>query len=424
MSQALNHRSAEQTLAQQYQRVRGLTDRIMAPLSAEDCMVQSMPDVSPTRWHAAHTTWFFETFVLQRAGDYDVFNPEFNYLFNSYYNTIGQQFPRPHRGLISRPGLAEVRQYRQYVDEHLQPLLAGGELDEELETTLLVGLNHEQQHQELMLADIKHVLSCNPLFPRYSDAQLEESQPQPNQWLTVEEGLHPVGHDGDGFCFDNETPVHRVFLDSFRMARDLVTCGQYLEFIEDGGYQRPEFWLSLGWSTVNECGWEAPLYWVKRGDSWHQFTLSGLQPIDTDWPVCHVSYFEADAFARWADKRLPTEFEWETACRATSPVSNDLASEPFADVLLETGQAIHPTRSPAGWMGGVWQWTSSSYAAYPGYRPPVGAIGEYNGKFMCNQYVLRGGSVATSSDHIRPTYRNFFPPDARWQFSGIRLAGG
>lgn len=404
----------------EYQSVRAFTDKIIEPLSAEDCMVQSMDDVSPARWHIAHTTWFFETFVLKATGKYEEYDPQFNYLFNSYYNSIGKQFPRPQRGFISRPGLDEIKAYRHHVDCQMEQGFANGVFDSKLERVIEVGLHHEQQHQELMLTDIKHVLSCNPTMPKYMDAPFDTTNNRAQTWIEIDEGLHSIGHQETGFSFDNESPRHQVFLNNAKVSGELVTCGEYLEFINDGGYQRPEHWLAMGWSAVNDKGWDAPMYWVNQNGTWYQFTLSGLHPIDMDWPVCHVSYFEADAFARWSGHRLPTEFEWEAASYR-SP-QQDLTDAPFADRLIAAGNSIHPTRSPTGMLGSLWQWTSSSYAAYPGYRPPAGAIGEYNGKFMCNQYVLRGGSVATSSNHIRSTYRNFFPPDARWQFFGIRLA--
>lgn len=409
------------SLAKRYRDVRNFTERVSQPLSAEDCMVQSMPDASPTRWHLAHTTWFFETFILALKPGYKSFNEHFKVLFNSYYNAVGDQFPRPQRGFISRPGLAEIFDYRRHVDERINEALDSDEISDELVSAIEIGLHHEQQHQELMLTDIKHALSCNPTLPVYQPGAFAAGESPADKWFEFDEGVYEVGHSGAKFAFDNESPRHRVFLHDFEMGGHPVTCGQYLDFMADGGYQRPDHWLSLGWTTVQEHGWNAPLYWVNQNGSWMQFTLAGLAPINRDWPVCHVSYFEADAFARWAGRRLPTEFEWEHA-------SSQCGSDQFADVLMQCGEAIHPTGGtvahdgPAQMFGSVWEWTSSSYGAYPGYAPPSGALGEYNGKFMCNQYVLRGGSVATSSDHIRPTYRNFFPPDARWQFSGIRLA--
>lgn len=368
----------------------------------------------------AHTTWFFETFILGSVPGYHVFDEQFGFLFNSYYNTVGDQFPRPQRGLISRPGLSEIEDYRRHVDEHMQELF-NSELRDDVRYAIEIGLNHEQQHQELMLTDIKHVLSCNPTLPVYQPGRFAISQKPNDRWFDFEEGVFEFGHDSGEFAYDNEAPRHRGFLHDFSMTGHPVTSGQFIDFIEDGGYERPDHWLSLGWSAVQQNGWSAPLYWVKQYGKWMQYTLAGLQPVERDWPVCHVSYFEADAFARWSGLRLPTEFEWEHASQGS-------AGDQFADLLSGLGFALHPTggesaiSDPAQMFGGVWEWTSSSYAAYPGYAPPEGALGEYNGKFMCNQYVLRGGSIATSSNHIRPTYRNFFPPEARWQFSGFRLA--
>jgi ergothioneine biosynthesis protein EgtB len=408
------------SLVERYQSVRQFSEQITEPLSPEDCMVQSMPDTSPTRWHLAHTTWFFETFILEKQPAYCQFDEEFSFLFNSYYNTVGEQFPRPQRGLISRPGLEKIWQYRHYVDERMAELLET-DLPVELLPVMEVGLQHEQQHQELMLTDIKHVLSCNPMLPVYHPGGFGHSFGDEAAWFHFDGGLVESGHDGNGFGYDNEFPRHKNYLQDFSLAGTPVTCGQFIEFIEDGGYERPDHWLSLGWTAVEEEDWKAPLYWLKRDGYWMQYTLAGLQLVNPHWPVCHVSYFEADAFARWAGYRLPTEFEWERACEGCS-------GDQFADHLMKLGFAVHPTgeRSsdelPSQMLGGVWEWTSSSYSAYPGYQPPEGALGEYNGKFMCNQYVLRGGSVATSSNHIRPTYRNFFPPEARWQFSGFRLA--
>jgi ergothioneine biosynthesis protein EgtB len=382
-----------------------------------------MPDVSPTRWHLAHTTWFFETFVLTARPDYRVYHPEFNYLFNSYYNTVGPQFARPRRGLLSRPGLGEVRQYRQYVDEQMLRLLANEALSAQTASIVELGLHHEQQHQELMLTDIKHVFSCNPLWPAYREDEIPVSGAvAASNWIHFGEGIYRIGHDGPGFAYDNESPRHRQFLEAFQIAGRLVTCGEYLQFIEDGGYRRPELWLSAGWQHACQEGWEAPLYWVRRDGTWSVFTLAGLRELDPAQPVCHVSYFEADAYATWAGYRLPTEAEWELASEQV-PIEGN-----FADRLLDQARAVHPNSTapgnadPAQMFGDVWEWTSSPYAPYPGFRIADGALGEYNGKFMCNQYVLRGGSCATSHNHMRRTYRNFFPPDARWQFSGIRLA--
>ncbi|TWU17899.1 ergothioneine biosynthesis protein EgtB [Allorhodopirellula heiligendammensis] len=418
----MNENAADSSLSKQFESVRRFTDRITASLSPEDCMVQSMEDASPVRWHLAHGTWFFETFVLKQEADYTVFDKHFSYLFNSYYNAIGEQFPRPNRGTISRPGLDCIREYRRYVDRELLSRLQSPDFVARHAETITVGLNHEQQHQELILTDIKNALASNPMLPVYEDREFAPSNGTTDSWAEITDGKYDVGHDGDGFCFDNELPRHTVFLPAFRISLNLTTCGQFIEFINDEGYERPELWLSLGWNAVKERSWNAPLYWMRRDGRWMQFTLAGLTPVDPDWPICHVSYFEADAFARWAGKRLPTEFEWEVACRSLTETRAEANTGQFADKLFAGGYAIHPTLSSGGFFGSVWQWTANSYQAYPGYRPPPGAIGEYNGKFMCNQYVLRGGSVATSQSHIRDTYRNFFPADARWQFSGFRLA--
>ncbi|TAJ24247.1 MAG: ergothioneine biosynthesis protein EgtB [Reyranella sp.] len=368
-----------------FRTIRAQTEGLAAPLSAEDQTIQSMPDASPTKWHLAHTTWFFETFVLRpHAKDYRVFDPAYEYLFNSYYEAVGPRHPRPQRGLITRPGVEEILAYRRHVDEAMT-----SHVDHEV---VELGLHHEQQHQELILMDIKHALSMNPLHPAYRPARGTTGAAIPLGWREFEGGLVETGHDGQGFAFDNEGPRHRSWLDAFAIALRPVSSGEYLAFIEDGGYRRPEFWLSAGWDCVNQRGWEAPLYWEKRDGAWMAFTLSGFEPVDPARPVCHVSAFEAAAFAKWAGKRLPREAEWEIASAA----------------LDGTGE--------------VWEWTASPYVAYPGYREPEGAIGEYNGKFMANQMVLRGGCTATPEGHVRPTYRNFFPPDARWMFGGIRLA--
>ena len=407
-----------QDLAGRYDSVRRFTDALASPLSAEDATIQSMDDVSPTKWHLAHTSWFFETFVLGRLPGYRLFDDAFRYLFNSYYNTVGEQFPRPHRGLVSRPGLEEILAYRKYVDEEIgQWLQSDSDEKETLARVVELGLHHEQQHQELILTDIKHVLGQNPLGPVYRHGEFDQrsSGAPVDEWIEFDEGIYEIGHEGDGFAFDNESPRHRVFLEPFRISRRLVTCGDFIEFINDGGYQRPELWLALGWQTAGDKNWRAPLYWQQRDGGWHQFTLAGVLPVDPHLPVCHVSYFEADAFARWAGCRLPTEAEWEIAC------GDPVGDTHFVDTLWHRDAVIHPQSDTMSLPGNVWQWTSSPYTAYPGYQPPSGALGEYNGKFMCNQFVLRGGSCATSSTHIRRTYRNFFPPDARWQFSGLRV---
>ena len=413
------------TLAQRYRCIREFSEQLSEPLSAEDCAIQSMPDVSPTRWHLAHTPWFFETLLLSQQPNYRPFDESFAYLFNSYYNTIGEQYPRARRGMITRPALAEVIVYRRHVDDQLMQLLASpvGE-NERVADIVEIGLQHEQQHQELILTDIKHVLAQNPLRPVYRDGTFaRNAEAATLNWDAYSEGIYWTGHDTDGFCFDNEMPHHREFVESFQLADRLVTCGEYLHFMEDGGYSSPEHWLSLGWDTVCSERWESPLYWYYEDGRWFEFTLAGPVPVDPARPVTHVSYFEADAFARWASLqtpgvRLPTEAEWEVAAADAELTAN------FADRLWVSNRAMHPQvemEGATGLVGNAWQWTSSPYTAYPGYQASAGALGEYNGKFMCNQFVLRGGSCATSSSHIRTTYRNFFPPSARWQFTGIRL---
>ena len=404
-----------------YLSIRGATRALAAPLSVEDCAVQSMPDASPVKWHLAHTTWFFETFVLvPHQPGYHAFAPEYQVLFNSYYNSVGDRYPRPERGLLSRPGLEEVFAYRRHVDEAVLGLLAADRLPAEAGGLIELGLHHEQQHQELILTDAKHLLSRNPLKPAYQKQwPLTAIRAREPRWIAFEKGLREVGHSGHDFCFDNETPRHRVWLDAFRIASHPVTHGDFIDFIEDGGYRRPELWLSAGWDAVTAGGWEAPLYWERREDGWHLFTLHGEVPVDRNTPVCHVSFFEAEAFARWANARLPTEAEWEVAARDASRAGNFLESGALHPLALR-GAPAEGTLAQA--FGDVWEWTRSDYGPYPGYRPVAGAIGEYNGKFMCGQYVLRGGSCVTPEAHVRATYRNFFPPQARWQFSGLRLA--
>ncbi len=398
-----------------------MTTRLAEPLSPEDCQVQPMPEASPVKWHLAHTTWFFETFLLvPRRPDYQVFHPSFSYLFNSYYNAVGPRVARPERGLISRPGLADVYAYRSAVDAAVEGLLleADGALAPEIASALELGLNHEQQHQELIVTDIKYTLARNPLRPAYRPdaAQEIDADPCPLEWHDFPGGVVWIGHDGSGFAFDNEGPRHREFLEGFELASRPVTNGEFMAFIEDNGYRRPELWLSDGWNAATSRGWDAPLYWERIDGTWWTMTLGGYRPVHHAEPVCHVSYYEADAYARWAGMRLPTEAEWEVAARTERPGGNFLEQERFHPRPAGGGTRL------AQCFGDVWEWTRSPYTPYPGMRPAAGALGEYNAKFMCNQLVLRGGSCATPETHIRSTYRNFFPPEARWQFTGIRLA--
>jgi ergothioneine biosynthesis protein EgtB len=410
-------------LADRYREVRRLTEELCAPLAVEDYVVQSMPDASPAKWHLAHTSWFFETFVLGPGlPGYRPFAPAYGYLFNSYYNAVGDRHPRPQRGLLTRPTVDEVYRYRAHVDEQMLHLLEDADGDDlvGLRATVVLGLHHEQQHQELILTDLKHLFGCNPLRPAYGELPAAApARPVPVRWLAYPGGLHWVGHRGDGFAFDNESPRHQVCLRPFQLASRPVTNAEYLAFLEAGGYDRPEFWLSDGWHARGVHGWRAPLYWEKRDGGWWTLTLGGPRPVAGAEPVCHVSYYEVDAFARWAGARLPTEAEWEVAGSACPPAGNFLDSGRLHPAAL-TEDADHG--QPRQFLGDVWEWTGSPYVPYPGYRAAAGALGEYNGKFMCNQLVLRGGSCVTPAGHIRPTYRNFFPPEARWQFSGIRLA--
>jgi ergothioneine biosynthesis protein EgtB len=388
-----------------FRETRDLSVKISQPLSAEDQCVQSMPDASPMKWHLAHTTWFFERMLLADEPGYEQFNARYGEIFNSYYLGLGTPFTRANRGLLTRPSLDEVLAYRAHVDRAMEDLFTR----EDKRALVVLGLNHEQQHQELMLTDIKHALFCNPLLPAYqpsAPAALEETAKL--RWADHEGGIVKVGHEGEDFAFDNERPRHEVLLQPFRLATRLVSCGEYRDFIKDGGYKRPEFWLSDGWALAQRENWQAPLYWLGKE---RIFTLQGERPINPGEPVCHVSFFEAAAYAAWAGKRLPTEFEWEAAASEASTTGN------FLDLNV-----LHP-RSGAGRMfGDAWAWTRSSYDPYPGYRTFEGAASEYNGKFMVGQLVLRGGSCATPPGHVRASYRNFFPPSARWQFSGIRLA--
>ena len=408
-------------LADRFLAVRAATRALAAPLSAEDCAIQSMPDASPVKWHLAHTTWFFETFVLGRHDAQRApFNPAFRVLFNSYYNAVGDKHPRPQRGLLSRPALAEVLAYRDRIDQEVAQLVARGALSAELLALVELGTHHEQQHQELILTDLKHLLSCNPLRPAYQKSwPLFPIVPARAQWIGFEEGLREIGHEGSGFAFDNESPRHKVWVPAYEIASHPVTHGEFRNFIEDGGYRRADLWLSMGWDLVNARGWQAPGYWENADGDWHTFTLHGMAPVEPNTPVCHLSFYEADAYARWAGARLPTEAEWEVAATRAAREGNFLESGALHPLALREDP---PEGALAQAFGDVWEWTRSDYAPYPGFRAAAGAVGEYNGKFMANQYVLRGGSCATPASHIRATYRNFFPAEARWQFSGLRLA--
>jgi len=406
------------SLATRYRRIRRQTERLVEPLAPEDTVVQSMPDVSPSKWHLAHTSWLFERFVVgPNLPGYTEFNPQFHYLFNSYYYTAGEMHARSERGLLSRPTLAEIHEYRQHVDCHLLELLEQRCNDPDVVFLIELGLNHEQQHQELILTDIKHVLSCNPLKPAYRELKLEQCPvPTALSYLPIPSGIVEIGAGKTGFCFDNETPRHEELVYGGGLASRLITNGEYREFIDDKGYQTAELWLSDGWATVGQYDWKQPIYW--SADLETEFTLHGEQPLDPNRPVCHVSLYEADAFARWAGQRLPREAEWE-ALAANEKTNGNLGTD-------GTDQPLHPTSCTGSGMqqmfGDVWEWTASAYAPYPGFKPLQGTLGEYNGKFMCSQQVLRGGSCVTPANHIRASYRNFFYPNSRWQFSGIRLA--
>ncbi|MGE4219524.1 MAG: ergothioneine biosynthesis protein EgtB [Alphaproteobacteria bacterium] len=415
-----------------YRAVRDWSTRLAAPLSPEDAQVQTMPDVSPTKWHLAHVTWFFETFLLHpQLPEYAAFDPDYGYLFNSYYEALGPRHARPQRGFLSRPSLAQVLDYRAYVDTAMARLIleAPDPVWAEIAPMVELGLHHEQQHQELLLTDIKHVLSCNPLNPAYAEPAPAEpvyaataGTAPALRWVEVPGGIHSIGHAGPGFAFDNEGPRHQVLLRDCRLASRPVTNGEFRDFIEDGGYAEPRHWLSDGWATVRQEGWTAPFYWRRAAADapWQEFTLRGLWPLDPAAPVAHLSFYEAAAYAVWADARLPGEAEWEVAAaRLSEPLARGAN-------LLESGR-LHPAAAADGpslrqMIGDVWEWTQSSYAPYPGFRAAEGAVGEYNGKFMCNQMTLRGGSCVTPPGHVRATYRNFFYPHQRWQFTGLRLA--
>jgi len=410
--------AAAAELLDKFGAVRALTAELCRPLTAEDYVVQSSAECSPAKWHLAHTTWFFENFLLlPQLEGYRPFHPQYGYLFNSYYETVGTFFPRPLRGLLSRPTVEDVYAYRAHVDRHMAELI--GRLDPQRDAAtafrVTLGLHHEQQHQELLLTDVKNLFALNPLRPAYRAAGSALCDPPaPLRWLEHPAGMYAVGDSGEGFVFDNETPRHRVFLERYAIASRPVTNGEFLEFMQAGGYRDASLWLSDGWRKLNEAGWQAPLYWERVGGDWWHMTLNGFQPIDANAPVCHVTYYEADAFARWAGHRLPSEHEWEVAACALPVEGNFLDSG-----RLQPSGAANASHQ---FFGDVWEWTSSSYSPYPGFRPLAGSLGEYNGKFMVSQQVLRGGSCATPRSHIRASYRNFFYPPDRWQFMGLRLA--
>ncbi len=406
----------------QYKKIRTFTHHLVEPLETEDFVIQAMENTSPTKWHLAHTSWFFETFVLEKyQPGFESLHPQYAYFFNSYYLQTGVPFARTNRGLLSRPTVKEVFEYREYVNEQMEHFIqnCGEEIWADASKVVEIGLNHEQQHQELILTDVKYLLAQNPLLPVYKEQEVRSKKKISEElnWISFEEGIVEVGNEGNEFTYDNEHPRHRTFVQNFKLADRLITNKEYLKFMNDDGYSRSELWLDEGWSMVKSEEWNAPLYWFKRKEMWFNFTLSGAREIDLNEPVTHISYYEADAFARWRDCRLPTEQEWEHACGEREIKGNFVDEDVF-----------HPQTSKNNeeglkqMYGDVWEWTQSSYAPYPGYKPLSGALGEYNGKFMANQYVLRGGSCATSKSHIRKTYRNFFHADARWQFTGIRLA--
>jgi ergothioneine biosynthesis protein EgtB len=405
-------------LRRRYARIRARSVNLVKPLSEEDCCVQSMPDASPSKWHLGHTSWFFETFILEKYEEsFTPFLPAFRVMFNSYYNGVGEKYPRPHRGLLTRPALHEIMLYRKQVNARMEKIFAHHGDDKAFRTLVDLGLHHEQQHQELILTDVKHLLSLNPLKPAYREEEEEESPDATGiEWHAFDSGLVEIGHGGEGFRFDNETPRHKQYLNSYSLASRLVTNGEYLDFIADSGYHDPRLWLSEGWDWIQANRIGHPIYWERGSERWDEFTLGGKRALDPVAPAVHISYFEADAYARWAGARLPSEAEWEHAAGAV----NSTKDADHHDRLRP-----RPVRSAAGlqqMFGESWQWTQSSYASYPGYLWPEGAIGEYNGKFMANQYVLRGSSCLTPAGHSRATYRNFFPVTARWQMTGIRLA--
>jgi ergothioneine biosynthesis protein EgtB len=414
-----NTRNDEDRLQAAYQSVRAESEVICKPLATEDYGIQTMPDVSPPKWHLAHSSWFFETFLLRPfLKDYRHFNPAYAHLFNSYYEQAGSFHPRPERGLLSRPTVSEVFGYRKHIDKFMHELLddENHKDHDEIRRRTQIGLNHEQQHQELMLTDIKHIFAYNPLKPEYRDLMIPQTKKVAElAWHEQPAGIYEIGSSGAGFSYDNEHPRHKVYLETFRIASRLTTNREFLEFVDSGGYRDPSLWLSEGWKTVTTEGWSAPIYWNKIDGEWHEMTLAGIRPLDLEAPVSHVSFYEASAYANWKQARLPTEMEWEVVANGL-PVSGNFREQDYLQPIASDGDSL------IQFFGDVWEWTQSSYAPYPGYRAAEGALGEYNGKFMCSQMVLRGGSCVTPQDHVRASYRNFFYPGDRWQFSGIRLA--
>jgi ergothioneine biosynthesis protein EgtB len=429
-----------ESLSHHYQRVRQQSLKLCGDLEIEDFELQAEAFVSPTKWHLAHTSWFFETFILKNTPDYQVFHPQFEYLFNSYYNAVGKQFPRDKRGLMSRPTVQEVKAYRQYVDQKLMSLLkVDKDLSAEQMELIILGLNHEQQHQELMLTDLKYNLSFNPLYPIYAKAKFPKGQApdseqndaiEPLEFIEFGGGIYNFGRKGTGFRFDNETPRHQSLVNDFRLANRLITNTEFCQFIDAGGYQDPQYWLADGWSWVQQNNVTGPLYWQSESEQdsdsssaqRYEFRLTGYGQLHPQQPVTHVSFYEADAYARWAGKRLPSEYEWEVASKKREIKGTFVESQSFHPLMIKQSGEDYPDDGMKQLFGDCWQWTQSSYAPYPGFKTPAGAVGEYNGKFMCNQMVLRGGSCMTPKDHLRTTYRNFFYPQDRWQFTGIRLA--
>lgn len=413
--------AAKKRIKNRYDEVRETTEKLTTPLEIEDYVIQAMENASPAKWHLAHTSWFFETFILKKAiDDFKSLHPQYGYIFNSYYVQTGDPHCRDKRGNLSRPTVKKVFEYRQYIDEKMHRFIddLSAEGLEEWLPLIEVGLHHEQQHQELLLTDLKYMFAQNPLYPIYKETRRPKIKSAADiKWVEFEKGVHTIGHEGGSFGFDNEFPAHKTYIQNFKLADRLVTNGEYLEFIEDGGYQDPKWWLDEGFATIENEEWEWPLYWVQRAGEWYHFTLSGLEKLDPSEPVCHVSYFEADAYARWAGCRLPTEEEWEIVAKDLPMEGNFVEREYYHPACVEEKK-----NGLKQMFGDAWQWTRSSYAPYPGFEPFAGKLGEYNGKFMVNQYVLRGGSCATPKSHFRKTYRNFFHTDARWQFTGIRLA--